>query len=181
MPARSASICAASPKPFSMTSAPSAASARATPSPIPLVDPVTSATLPARPMTSAPSQSHNLAGIVVQDCHVGKRHNGDGDRQHGCGPAADATPAGAVQRLRRAAARRARGAEPAKGHPVFQPHPPGDRPAVAPAPPQPLTDEALDDEQMAAKQRPYDMPQFTILQMTSAAHGRRDPARQPMP
>ena len=44
-----------------------------------------------------------------------------------------------------------------------------------------LADEALDDEQMAAKQRLSDMPQFTILQMTSAAHGRRDPARQPMP
>ncbi len=47
---RSASICPASPNPFSMISAPAVASARAMPSPIPLVDPVTTATLPFRLM-----------------------------------------------------------------------------------------------------------------------------------
>jgi hypothetical protein len=42
------SISAARPRPFSTTSAPAAASARAIPRPMPLVDPVISATLPAR-------------------------------------------------------------------------------------------------------------------------------------
>ena len=45
-PRRSFSMAAASPKPFSITFAPSAASARAIPSPMPLVEPVTSADLP---------------------------------------------------------------------------------------------------------------------------------------
>src|SRR6185437_5579597 len=45
-PARSFSIAAASPKPFSMMLAPSAASARAVASPIPEVEPVTKAVLP---------------------------------------------------------------------------------------------------------------------------------------
>src|SRR5512140_757887 len=46
MPARICSISALSPKPLSMRLAPSAASARAVASPIPEVEPVTSAVLP---------------------------------------------------------------------------------------------------------------------------------------
>ena len=48
---RSVSIAAASPKPFSMIEAPSAASASAMPWPMPLVDPVTRATFPLRLMS----------------------------------------------------------------------------------------------------------------------------------
>ena len=47
-----ASISAGSPKPLSITFAPSAASARAMASPMPEVEPVTSATLPSRIMVS---------------------------------------------------------------------------------------------------------------------------------
>ena len=46
IPARSFSICTASPKPLSMTLQPCAANARAMPSPIPLVEPVTMTDLP---------------------------------------------------------------------------------------------------------------------------------------
>src|ERR1700686_18007 len=70
-PLRSFSISPASPKPFSMISAPSAASARAIPSPIPLVEPVTNATLPFNAMGDPPL--FRFVEIVVQHFAIGQR------------------------------------------------------------------------------------------------------------
>jgi hypothetical protein len=59
---RISSIAAASPKPFSTMFAPAAASSVAMPSPMPLVDPVTSAVLPEIPMMSP--QENSRVGLV---------------------------------------------------------------------------------------------------------------------
>ena len=71
-----ARLSAASPNPFSMIAAPSAASARAMPNPIPLVEPVTNATFPFNAMSRSPLFCFDqvvVQNLAIRQCQVGTK------------------------------------------------------------------------------------------------------------